>query len=41
MLCVWGCLKMVREKNLLGMGMSATAAAVFGWFAVMSILFPQ
>lgn len=35
--CLWGLLRTVKEKNLLGAGFSFISLAIFGWFTTMSI----
>ena len=43
-LCVLGLIKSLKNKNFLAVGYAAIAAAVFGWFSIMTIkisLFPN
>lgn len=35
--CVWGLVRSLREKNLLGIAFAGGSALLFGWFAIMSL----
>jgi len=38
LLAVYGIIRSLREKNILGMLFGLGTAAVFGWFTVMTVL---
>jgi uncharacterized membrane protein len=38
LLSVFGVVRSLREKNILGLGFAAGTLAIFGWFTVMTLI---